>query len=435
MDIKTIIQKKRSRESLNEEEIRYFISKLTKEEITEGQAAALMSYIYVNGMNEDELVYLSKAMADSGEKLDLADIAENIVDKHSTGGVGDKVTIILIPVIAALGLPVAKISSRGYGISGGTIDKLESIPGFDADISIEEFKNIVRKVGASIISQNFNLAPAESKMYKLRNQICCQDSLPIIAASLMSLKLATGANKLVFDITCGRGTYIKTRDDARKLAKLLIRLGKRFNKDVACAITSMDEPLGYSIGHTLEIQETILALQGKMPEDIGDVVVTLGTLILNLITGEKNKNENKEAVKEVLRNGKALEKFKEMVKEQYGSLAYIDNPEKMQQAKFVMPVYATEDGNIELIDADMVGSIAIYIGAGRIKGASEINNKTAGIVLNKKIGDSVKAGEILAYIHTDDESKVMGATQNLKDAFKVTKKKVVPKSRVLETLM
>ena len=435
MDIKTIIQKKRSRESLNEEEIRYFVSKLTKEEITEGQAAALMSYIYVNGMNEDELVYLSKAMADSGEKLDLADIAENIVDKHSTGGVGDKVTIILIPVIAALGLPVAKISSRGYGISGGTIDKLESIPGFDADISIEEFKNIVRKVGASIISQNFNLAPAESKMYKLRNQICCQDSLPIIAASLMSLKLATGANKLVFDITCGRGTYIKTRDDARKLARLLIRLGKRFNKDVACAITSMDEPLGYSIGHTLEIQETILALQGKMPEDIGDVVVTLGTLILNLITGEKNKNENKEAVKEVLRNGKALEKFKEMVKEQYGSLAYIDNPEKMQQAKFVMPVYATEDGNIELIDADMVGSIAIYIGAGRTKGASEINNKTAGIVLNKKIGDSVKAGEILAYIHTDDESKVMGATQNLKDAFKVTKKKVVSKSRVLETLM
>lgn len=435
MDIKTIIQKKRSRGSLNEEEIRYFVSKLTKEEITEGQAAALMSYIYVNGMNEDELVYLSKAMADSGEKLDLADIAENIVDKHSTGGVGDKVTIILIPVIAALGLPVAKISSRGYGISGGTIDKLESIPGFDADISIEEFKNIVRKVGASIISQNFNLAPAESKMYKLRNQICCQDSLPIIAASLMSLKLATGANKLVFDITCGRGTYIKTRDDARKLARLLIRLGKRFNKDVACAITSMDEPLGYSIGHTLEIQETILALQGKMPEDIGEVVVTLGTLILNLITGEKNKNENKEAVKEVLRNGKALEKFKEMVKEQYGSLAYIDSPEKMQQAKFVMPVYATEDGNIELIDADMVGSIAIYIGAGRTKGASEINNKTAGIVLNKKIGDSVKAGEILAYIHTDDESKVMGATQNLKDAFKVTKKKVVSKSRVLETLM
>ena len=435
MDIKTIIQKKRSRESLNEEEIRYFVSKLTKEEITEGQAAALLSYIYVNGMNEDELVYLSKAMADSGEKLDLADIAENLVDKHSTGGVGDKVTIILIPVIAALGLPVAKISSRGYGISGGTIDKLESIPGFDADISIDEFKNIVRKVGASIISQNFNLAPAESKMYRLRNQICCQDSLPIIAASLMSLKLATGANKLVFDITCGRGTYIKTRDDARKLARLLIRLGKRFNKDVACAITSMDEPLGYSIGHTLEIQETILALQGKMPEDIGEVVVTLGTLILNLITGEKNKVENKEAVKEVLRNGKALEKFKEMVKEQYGSLAYIDNPEKMQQAKFVMPVYATEDGNIELIDADMVGSIANYIGAGRAHGEKEVKNKTAGIVLNKKIGDTVQSGEILAYIHTDDESKVLGATNNLKDAFILTKKKVANRSRVLETLM
>ena len=197
----------------------------------------------------------------------------------------------------------------------------------------------------------------------------------------------------------------------------------------------MDEPLGYSIGHTLEIQETILALQGKMPEDIGEVVVTLGTLILNLITGEKNKVENKEAVKEVLRNGKALEKFKEMVKAQYGSLAYIDNPEKMQQAKFVMPVYATEDGNIELIDADMVGSIANYIGAGRAHGEKEVKNKTAGIVLNKKIGDTVQSGEILAYIHTDDESKVLGATNNLKDAFILTKKKVANRSRVLETLM
>ena len=435
MDIKTIIQKKRSRESLNEEEIRYFVSKLTKEEITEGQAAALMSYIYVNGMNEDELVYLSKAMADSGEKLDLADIAENIVDKHSTGGVGDKVTIILIPVIAALGYPVAKISSKGYGISGGTIDKLESIPGFDADINLNEFKELVKKVGAGIINQNFNLAPAEGKMYKLRNQIACQDSLPIIAASLMSLKLATGANKIVFDITCGNGTYVKTREEARRLAKLLIRLGKRFDKDVACAITSMDEPLGYAIGHIVEIQETILALQGKMPEDLGDVVVTLGTLILNLINGEKNKAEHKEAVKEVLRNGQALAKFKEMVAAQYGSMEYFEHPDKMQKSKNIVPVYATESGNVQEIDADLVGSIAIYIGAGRVKGSGEISSKTAGIVLNKKIGDRVEVGEVLAYIHTDDDTKVMGATQNLTDAFKITDRKVPVKSRVLETLM
>ena len=211
MDIKSIIQKKREKKELNRDEIRYVIGKYTRDEITDAQVAALMSYIYINGLTEKEILELVKAMAESGTTIDLSEISDNIVDKHSTGGVGDKVTIILMPVIASLGIPVAKISSRGFGISGGTIDKLESIPGFDADITIDEFKDIIKRVGVSIIAQNFNLAPAESKMYRLRNQIGCSDSLPLIAASLMSLKLATGGNKFVFDITCGKGTYIKTR--------------------------------------------------------------------------------------------------------------------------------------------------------------------------------------------------------------------------------
>ena len=433
MDIKSIIKKKRNKEELSSDEIKFFIGKYTKGEINDAQASALMSYIYINGLTENELVNLCREMADSGDKFDLGDISKNIVDKHSTGGVGDKSTIILMPVIASLGIPVAKISSRGYGISGGTIDKLESIPGFDTEISMGQLKNNINNIGIGIVGQSLNFAPAESKMYKLRNQIGCSDSLPLIAASLMSLKLASGSDKIVFDITCGKGTYIKTKEDAKKLSKVLIKLGKRFNKQIGCVITSMDEPLGYAIGHNLEIEETIMALKGRMPEDLGDVVVALGSLIISLITGNKNMLDNSQTVKEAIRTGKAYEKFREFVSSQYGNVEYVNNPDLFKKAKFIMPVYSIEEGFIESIDADYIGSIAVYLGAGRMKDEHEIN-RTAGIVLNKKIGDEVKIGEILAYVHTDDEKKAMSASQNLKDAFKFTNKKVQNKSRVLEII-
>lgn len=432
MDIKSIIQKKRNKQELSNDDIRYFVGKYAREEISESQAGALMSYIYINGLTEEEIINLSIAMAESGEKIDLSDVSENVVDKHSTGGVGDKATLILMPVIAALGIPIAKISNRGMGISGGTIDKLESIPGYSADISIKEFKNNIRNIGASIISQGENLNPVENKFYRLRNQVACTDSLPIIAASLMSLKLASGSNKIVFEITCGRGTYIKTKEEAKRLAKLLIRIGKKLEKQVGCVITLMDEPLGYSIGHNLEIQETIMSLKGKMPEDLGEIVVTLGSVILSLL-GSKNKDENADMIKEVINNGKAYEKFKAMISAQYGNLDYIENPELFEKARHIMPVYATDEGRVESIDADMVGSISIYLGAGRMKEEIEID-RTAGIVLNKKIGDEVKSGEALAYIHTDDENKILGATQNLREAFKLTNKKVIVKPRVLEII-
>lgn len=433
MDIKSIIQKKREKKELNRDEIRYFVGKYGKDEITDAQAAALMSYIYINGLTETEILELVKAMAESGTVIDLSEISDNIVDKHSTGGIGDKVTIILMPVIAALGIPVAKVSSRGYGISGGTIDKLESIPGFDPDITLDEFKENIKRVGVSIIEQNFNLAPVENKMYKLRNQIGCSNSLPLIAASLMSLKMATGGNKFVFDITCGRGTYIKTREEAKRLAKLLNRLGKSLGKEVGCVITSMDEPLGYAIGHNLEMQETIASLRGSMPQDVGEVVIALGSVMLSLATNNKNLDQNAMLIRETIKSGKAYEKFKEMIAAQYGSLEYVEHPEKFPEAKCIMPVYSTESGTIASIDADMVGSIAIYLGAGRMKNQEEINRK-AGIVLKKKIGDKVSSGEIVAYIHTDDESKVLGATKNLQEAFVVTNKKLNSKSRVLEIL-
>lgn len=433
MDIKSIIAKKRAKKELTKDEIKVFIGKYTKGEITDAQAAALLSYIYINGLTETEILNFAIEMANSGETIDLTQISDNIVDKHSTGGVGDKATLILMPIIASLGLPVAKISSRGLGISGGTIDKLESIPGYDAEISLDEFKENVQRVGVSIINQSFNLAPAENKLYRLRNEIGCGDSAPIIAASLMSLKIATGSNKIVFDITCGNGTYIKTREEARKLAKILKRLGVLLGKDVGCVITSMDEPLGYSIGHILEIKETLECLQGRMTQDIGDVVVSLGRVILELSTNVKDKVQNERTIIEAIKSGRAYDKFKEMVASQYGSMEYIDNVEKFPVAKHVIPVYATDEGNIERIDADMVGSIARYLGAGRMNNDSEIN-RTAGIQLKKKIGEPVKSGDILAYIHTDDETKVMGATQNLKDAFKLTNKNVVVKSKVLEII-
>ncbi|MBQ7410261.1 MAG: thymidine phosphorylase [Clostridia bacterium] len=433
MDIKSIIRKKRLKQELTKEEIRYFVSKLVREEITEAQASAVLSYIYINGLTEDEILYLSVAMAESGDMIDLSDIAENIVDKHATGGIGDKATILLMPILASLDIPVAKVSSRGYGVSGGTIDKLESIPGFQTDLTVDEFKQNLKDVGVCIMNQGLNFAPAEGKIYKLRNEVACENSLPIIAASLMSLKVATGSNKIVFDITCGKGTYIKTHEEAKRLAKLLVRLGKSLGKEVACVITDMNQPVGYSVGHNLEMKETIMALRGIISPDLGDVVEALGSIMIALATDSKDLNANANMIKEVMKTGKAYEKFKEMVQAQGGDVEFVEDPELLDKSKYIMPVLATEAGTVEAIDADMVGSIARYLGAGRMQDSGKIN-RTAGITINKKIGDNVTVGETLAYIHTDEDSKINGTTQNLKEAFKITNKKLNMKSRVLEII-
>lgn len=243
MDISSIINKKRQKGELTNDEIKYFVGKYFKKEITESQAAALMSYIYINGLTDNEIVKFVNEIGNSGDILDFSSVSNDIVDSHSTGGVGDKVTLILLPIIAALGMPVAKISSREYGIFGGTIDKLCAIPGFNPNITIEEFKENVENIGISIVSKDINLAPVENDLYKLRNEISCGDSIPLIAISLMSLKVATGSNKVVFDLTCGKGTYLKNKEQARKLGKLLVRIGKTLNKEVAYIITSMNEPV------------------------------------------------------------------------------------------------------------------------------------------------------------------------------------------------
>ena len=433
MDIKSIIRKKREKKELTKDEIRYFVGKLVKGEIAEAQAAAVLSYIYINGLTEDEILYLSVAMAESGDMIDLSDISENIVDKHATGGIGDKATILLMPILAALEIPMAKVSSRGYGVSGGTIDKFESIPGLKTDLTIEEFKHNIRNVGACIMNQGLNFAPAEGKVYKLRNQVACENSLPIIASSLMSLKIATGSNKIVFDITCGKGTYIKTHEEAKRLAKLLVRLGKSLGKEVACVITDMNQPVGYSIGHNLEMKETVMALKGIISKDLADVVEALGSIMIALASDSKDLNANVQMIREVLNSGRAYEKFKEMVANQGGDVEYIEEPEMFEKSKFVIPVLSTEAGVVESIDADIIGSVATYLGAGRMKDTGKIN-RTAGITINKKIGDTVTVGETLAYLHTEDDSKVNGPTQILREAFSLTNKKLNMKSRVLEII-
>ena len=316
MDINSIIVKKRMngpKSELNSDEIKYFVGKWVKGEIKDSQAAALMSYIYMNGLTETEIVKFVLEVGNSGDVLDLSGISKDIIDKHSTGGVGDKITLILLPIIAALDLPVAKLSSRGLGNSGGTIDKLASIPGFNPNISVKEFEENVRNIGMSIASQDLNLAPAEDKLYKLRNEISCKDSIVLIAISLMSLKVATGSNKIVFDLSCGKGTYLKDRDEARKLGKLLVRIGKIIGKEVGYIISLMDEPVGRCIGNTLEIQETIKALNGEMTKDVKDTVVSLASIILSLVYGEKNFNKNAEKVMEVISMGQALKRFRQMV--------------------------------------------------------------------------------------------------------------------------
>lgn len=430
MDIKSIITKKRSRKELTDEEIRLFVSKYNKGEVSEAQAGALLSYIYTDGMTEDEIISFANAMANSGEKIDLSDLG-NIMDKHSTGGVGDKVTIMLMPLMAALGVPIAKISSRGMGISGGTIDKFETIPGYNTEISIEKFKDNVKEYGVGILNQSGNINPAESKMYKLRNEIACTDCVSIVAASLMSIKLSSGSKNIVFEITYGSGTYIKTKEEARKLAKTLKHIGKKLGKGVICVITNMDEPLGYAIGNNLEMIEAINALKGKIPFDLGDVLVTVASAMLTLSPIDKGLKNNEIIIKEALSSGKVYEKFIEMIAIQGGNTSYVDDTEKFEKANIIMPVYSPDDGFIEKIDADIIGSIAGYLGANRAYGELD---KTAGIVLNKKIGDEVKSGEILAYIHTNDESKVVGATQNLEEAFKISKKPVRITSRVVEII-
>lgn len=418
MNILEIISKKRDNKELTKEEIEYFVKEYTAENIADYQAAALIMAIYINGMNEREITDLSIAMANSGDVLDLSDLGTNIVDKHSTGGVGDKVSIILLPIIASLGIPVAKMSGRGLGFTGGTVDKMESIPGYKTNVEINEFIENVKKVGISMIGQTMNLAPADKKMYALRDAISCVENIPLIASSIMSKKIASGANKIVLDVTVGKGAFMKTEENAKKLSELMIKIGKLADREVVCVLTKMDEPLGYAVGNTLEVKEAIRFLKGYMPKDLKDIVFELGANMIKLSGLGEDLEENKLKIQENIKNGKAYEKLLQMVQNQGGDISYLNDLEKFEKAKYIIPVESKKRGTIKEINAEEVGKIACILGAGRNKKEDSIDH-SAGIILNKKVGDYVEENEILAYIHTNKENEIDNAKEKILEIWKI----------------
>lgn len=430
MNILDIIAKKRDKKELTKEEIEFFINEYTKGNIADYQASALIMAIYINGMNSKETTDLTLAMVNSGETLDLSSISDIVVDKHSTGGVGDKITIILMPIIASLGIPVAKMSGRGLGFTGGTVDKLESIPGYNTALSIQDFIKNVKQIGISVIGQTMNLAPADKKIYALRDTISCVDSMPLIASSIMSKKIASGANKIVLEVTCGNGAFMKNKQDAIKLAEEMREIGKLANKETVSVLTNMNEPIGKTIGNTLEIIEAVEALKGNMTEDIETIVTTIGAYIIKLSGCGDNIDENKLKIIESIKNKKAYNKFLELVSKQSGDISFIENTEKFEKAKYIIPVIAKEEGYISKLNALTVGKISVNLGAGRMRKEDTIDNEV-GIVLNKKIGDKVEFEDVLAYIHANDEEKGKRAVEDMYSAYKLSSEKVSKPEHIL----
>lgn len=434
MNIIEIIAKKRDKKELEKNEIQYFVNEYTNGNVTDYQAAALVMAIYLNGMSDDEITNLTLAMAHSGEMLDLSIFGKNVVDKHSTGGVGDKVTLILAPIIASFGIPVAKMSGRGLGFTGGTIDKLESIPGYNTSISTDEFINNVKNIGISLIGQTLNLAPADKKLYALRDAISCTDSIPLIASSIMSKKIAAGANKIVLDVTCGSGAFMKEYEEAKKLADAMNKIGKLAGKETVCVMTNMEEPLGYAVGNNLEVIEAVKFLKGDMPEDVKEVVLELGAYMIKLAGLGDNIEENRKRILEKVTNGEAYNKFLQLVENQGGDIAYLEDTDKFEKSKYILEVKSNEEGYISLLDARKVGELSGSIGAGRVRKEDKID-ETVGIVLAKKVGDFVKVEEVLAYVHANNLELGEYAVKELQDIYKISKEKIEKTKTILGVIV
>lgn len=418
MNIQDIIKKKRDKQKLEKEEIEFFVREYTNGNIPDYQASALLMAICINGMEDEEIVNLTFEMVNSGDKLDLSELG-TVVDKHSTGGVGDKVTLILTPIIASLGVPIAKMSGRGLGYTGGTIDKLESIPGYMTNISEGEFIKNVKKIGISLIGQTANLVPADKKIYALRDATGTTESIPLIASSIMSKKVAAGANKIVLNVTYGSGAFMKTKKIAQELADTMVRIGELAKRETVAILTPMAEPLGKNVGNSLEVIEAIEALNGNMEEDVKNVVLLLGADMLKLAGKGNNLEENKKRILESISNGKALAKFKELIVNQGGDVSYIDEPKRFKKAEYILPVYAEGSGTINRLDAEEVGELAVFLGAGRIQKEDTIEPEV-GIRLEKKTGDKVEKGDILAYIYANSKDKAEQAVNKLREIYLIT---------------
>lgn len=433
MNIIEMIDKKRRGMELTPSEIRYFVENYTTGEIPDYQAAALLMAICINGMTVEETFTLTMAMANSGENLDLQDIANIVVDKHSTGGVGDKVTLIISPILASLGVPIAKMSGRGLGITGGTVDKLQAIPAYRTDISVEEFKKNVQEIGISLISQTMDLAPADKKMYALRDSIAAVQSIPLIASSIMSKKIAGGANRLVVDVTYGSGAFMKNKFQAKRLADMMKKIWKGENRKITCVISKMEQPLGHSVGNTLEVIEAVQALHGQMAEDLQEVVLTMCVQMLKLAERTESDEELKNQIWEAIHSGRAFEKLAELARRQGADSSYLYDLNKFEKAPVIVPVISEKNGYVQELNAEKVGKISIDLGAGRKKKEDEIDRRV-GIILCKKIGDKVEVGETLGLIHASSSEQLAEHVEHLSEAYQISASPVQKESVIDEIL-
>ena len=427
-----LIEKKRDGKELSTEEINFIIDGYTDGSIPDYQMSALAMAIYFQGMSERERADLTMAMVRSGDQIDLSKIEGIKVDKHSTGGVGDTTTLVLGPLVASVGVPVAKMSGRGLGHTGGTIDKLESVPGFHVEIDNAEFIKLVNENKVAVIGQTGNLTPADKKLYSLRDVTATVDSIPLIASSIMSKKIAAGADAIVLDVKTGAGAFMKSLDDARELAKAMVRIGNNVGRKIMAVISDMSQPLGFAIGNALEVKEAIDTLKGEGPEDLTELCLTLGSHMVYLSQKASSTEEARKMLEESIKNGSALEKFKIFLKAQGGDESVVDQPEKLPTAKYQIELLAKEDGWVEEIIADDVGTAAMLLGAGRATKESEID-LAVGLVLKKKVGDSVQKGESLLTIHSNRED-VNDVIEMLYNSIKISSNQVQPHTLIYEEI-
>jgi len=428
-----IIEKKRDGQELTKQEIDFFISGYTKGEIPDYQASALMMAIYFQDMTEKERVYLTKAMVDSGDTINLSEIEGVKVDKHSTGGVGDTTTLILAPLVASVGVPIAKMSGRGLGHTGGTIDKLESVPGFHVEIPNKEFIRLVNKNKIAVIGQSGNLTPADKKLYSLRDVTATVNSIPLIASSIMSKKIAAGADAIVLDVKTGSGAFMQKIEDAEKLAQAMVSIGNNVGRKTIAIISDMNQPLGYAIGNALEVSEAIDTLQGKGPNDLTELCLTLGSHMVVLAKLAKDEKEARQMLEDNLMNGKALNKFKAFLEAQGGDSNIVDSKNLLPKAKFQIELPSKVSGTVSKIEANEIGMAAMMLGAGRATKDSNID-LSVGIVLQKKIGDKVAVGESLLTIHSNTE-RVEEVQEKLYQHIHITKDNVEAPELIYRTII
>lgn len=395
-----IIEKKRDGKSLTKEEIEFFVNGYTHGEVPDYQASSLAMAIFFQDMNDEERAALTMSMVNSGEKIDLSDINGIKVDKHSTGGVGDTTTLVLAPLVAAVGVPVAKMSGRGLGHTGGTIDKLESVKGFNVEISEKDFIKLVNDNQVAVIGQSGNLTPADKKLYALRDVTGTVNSIPLIASSIMSKKIAAGADAIVLDVKTGSGAFMKTLDDAEALAHAMVRIGNNVGRNTMAIISDMSQPLGNAIGNALELKEAIATLKGNGPKDLTELVLTLGSQMVVLAEQATSLDEARQMLIDAIKSGKALNKFKTFLSNQGGDDSIVDSPEKLPSAKYQVEFKAKKDGYITEIIANEIGVASMMLGAGR-QTKEDVIDLGVGIVLNKKVGEHVEKGENILTIHTN----------------------------------